>query len=92
MVYPNSVHLTLISSIRYVEKAWVDKNGVQPCPEHYEAPNRLSDAGSFEHTCRKERRLSLEEEILTKHVAQAQLGPPRQRGVINLHLLFLQSK
>lgn len=76
---------------RYEERKWVQKGATQPTTKAVQINNNVSKflEGLKRGIPRKTRTLSLEEEILTKHIAQ--IAPPptvgRSRGVMTMVLL-----
>lgn len=79
------VSWTCLKCFRYVEKRWASKGGLQPASKSAEIIfnwNESPAAGAKSATQRN-RRLSLEESILVKHVAQ--IRPP----VTRYHEVFM---
>ncbi|KAH9724890.1 putative ADP-ribosylation factor GTPase-activating protein AGD15 [Citrus sinensis] len=76
---------------KYEERKWVQKGATQPTTKAVQINNNVSKflEGLKRGIPRKTRTLSLEEEILTKHIAQ--IAPPptvgRSRGVMTMVLL-----
>ncbi|KAK7314745.1 hypothetical protein VNO77_33273 [Canavalia gladiata] len=65
---------------KYVEKRWASKDGLQPAPKSAEIIFNLNEspAPRAKSAIQKNRRLSLEESILVKHMAQ--IRPPVTRS------------
>lgn len=65
---------------RYVEKKWVSKKATQATPKPSEKSfnfHKSIESGTKSGIPNKTRKLSLEEEIFTKHMAK--IAPPAQR-------------
>ncbi|GLU18435.1 hypothetical protein SLE2022_347390 [Rubroshorea leprosula] len=82
---------------KYMDKRWVRSGTTQPIPAFGQISNKINhfvEGGVRNGLTRKTRTLSLDEEILTKHIAEAQLHSPALKsraGSADMKIKFIAS-